>query len=496
MSALPLPNGRAQFIDANGAPLVGGQVFTYVPTTTTPKSTWQDEGQTILNSNPIVLDDLGSASIWGGGSYRQIVYDVDGNLIWDQDTSTQINNTIDGDFSVTGPEAGFSFYDRSTDRKFTLYASGDYIRITDNATNDPLRFRYDGGFRIQGTNVYFDLCDRVNDPEDGGYTRTIPFETTSFFQFLAAGGQRTYLNTAPAGDFSSNILVEEWSTNMNETSDAGGRFPNGGMGYGNDGSRTFYSNVVNFISSNTLLSERQGAAVTTVVAGAITAFTTALPNHGGYSPGVHYTVAAQDLSNPSATGFVGQFTADGSGNLITPVVIAGGTGYTSPSFITLSVAPVPGSTQYDSGPQLNLIRDVNLGPNSFAAYIPFICRSTGSSNADLQLAAILCQVLDADLSNPLARLIFQTCGPGGLPVSTFYFDESFYRVGLNKPAAGYANMSGYQLSNGPTWTSGTGTPEGAVSASIGSLFSRTDGGAATSLYVKESGSGNTGWVAK
>ena len=29
-----------------------------------------------------------------------------------------------------------------------------------------------------------------------------------------------------------------------------------------------------------------------------------------------------------------------------------------------------------------------------------------------------------------------------------------------------------------------------------SLYSRTDGGAGTSLYVKESGTGNTGWVAK
>ena len=47
-----------------------------------------------------------------------------------------------------------------------------------------------------------------------------------------------------------------------------------------------------------------------------------------------------------------------------------------------------------------------------------------------------------------------------------------------------------------TWTSGTGTPEGAVTASIGSLFTRTDGGAVTTLYVKESGAGNTGWVAK
>jgi hypothetical protein len=43
---------------------------------------------------------------------------------------------------------------------------------------------------------------------------------------------------------------------------------------------------------------------------------------------------------------------------------------------------------------------------------------------------------------------------------------------------------------------GSGSPEGAVSASRGSLYVRTDGGTGTTLYVKESGTGNTGWAAK
>ena len=45
-------------------------------------------------------------------------------------------------------------------------------------------------------------------------------------------------------------------------------------------------------------------------------------------------------------------------------------------------------------------------------------------------------------------------------------------------------------------TSGTGTPEGVVTAAIGSMYSDTSGGAGTTLYIKESGTGNTGWVAK
>jgi hypothetical protein len=48
----------------------------------------------------------------------------------------------------------------------------------------------------------------------------------------------------------------------------------------------------------------------------------------------------------------------------------------------------------------------------------------------------------------------------------------------------------------PFLTSGSGSPETVVTAIVGSRFARTDGGAATSIYIKESGSGNTGWVAK
>lgn len=43
---------------------------------------------------------------------------------------------------------------------------------------------------------------------------------------------------------------------------------------------------------------------------------------------------------------------------------------------------------------------------------------------------------------------------------------------------------------------GNGTPEGALAAPVGSLFLRLDGGTSTTLYVKESGTGSTGWKAK
>jgi len=58
-----------------------------------------------------------------------------------------------------------------------------------------------------------------------------------------------------------------------------------------------------------------------------------------------------------------------------------------------------------------------------------------------------------------------------------------------------AATNGYKIGT-LSWTAGTGSPEGVVSAPVGSLYSRTDGGPGLTLYVKQSGNGNTGWAAK
>lgn len=59
-----------------------------------------------------------------------------------------------------------------------------------------------------------------------------------------------------------------------------------------------------------------------------------------------------------------------------------------------------------------------------------------------------------------------------------------------------ADADGLYLPGGVGLLTGAGSPEGAVSAPVGSMYTRTDGGAGSTLYVKESGTGNTGWAAK
>ncbi|WP_321967667.1 glycosyl hydrolase family 28-related protein [Burkholderia cepacia] len=78
-----LPNGKTQFIDVNGRPLVGGTVTYYKPNTEIKIDTWQDIDMSIVNTNPVELDGRGQALIWGNTVYRQVVKDAKGLTIWD-----------------------------------------------------------------------------------------------------------------------------------------------------------------------------------------------------------------------------------------------------------------------------------------------------------------------------------------------------------------------------------------------------------------------------
>jgi hypothetical protein len=110
-----LPNGKTQFSDQNGRPLVGGSVWYYAPATETKKDTWKDSAMTMPNTNPVMLDARGQATIWGNGTYRQVVYDRNGALIWDQvisDPTQGLQDDIDGisaNYSASGGSALIGF---------------------------------------------------------------------------------------------------------------------------------------------------------------------------------------------------------------------------------------------------------------------------------------------------------------------------------------------------------------------------------------------------
>jgi hypothetical protein len=98
----------------------------------------------------------------------------------------------------------------------------------------------------------------------------------------------------------------------------------------------------------------------------------------------------------------------------------------------------------------------------------------------------------------LSKIFYQPALTGGLDTGKTFFPQGTPQVFGDQISF---NTSAGQINwdvggSNRKWLVGTGTPEGAVTAPVGSLFTRTDGGANTTLYIKESGTGNTGWVAK
>ncbi|MFK7336397.1 hypothetical protein [Acinetobacter baumannii] len=96
-----MTNVTAQFVDDNGKPLAGGQVWTYESGTTTPKATYVDPDGGAKNTNPIILDEAGRANIYlDDGAYRVRVLSADGVLIADTNklsryvTSTELDEFI------------------------------------------------------------------------------------------------------------------------------------------------------------------------------------------------------------------------------------------------------------------------------------------------------------------------------------------------------------------------------------------------------------------
>lgn len=87
--AILSPSPKLQFFDANGNPLVGGKLYSYTAGTTSPLATYTDSTNTSVNTNPIILDSRGEASVWlGASAYKLVLYSATDVLIWSVDNVT------------------------------------------------------------------------------------------------------------------------------------------------------------------------------------------------------------------------------------------------------------------------------------------------------------------------------------------------------------------------------------------------------------------------
>ena len=126
----------AQFSDANGAPLTGGLIYTYLSGTTTPVTTYTTRDGTTNNTNPIVLDAAGRTpnEIWldGGVLYKFILKTSAFVQIGSYDDIPAINDTTT--FSNLITVAGTNTLTGLATPALSGYAAGaQYSFIAQNA---------------------------------------------------------------------------------------------------------------------------------------------------------------------------------------------------------------------------------------------------------------------------------------------------------------------------------------------------------------------------
>jgi hypothetical protein len=101
----------AQFLDANGAPLTGGLLYSYLSGTSTPATTYTSRDGGTNNTNPIVLDAAGRtpAEVWldGGVLYKFVLKSSTYVQIGTYDSIPAINDTtnISNLITVAGTNA-------------------------------------------------------------------------------------------------------------------------------------------------------------------------------------------------------------------------------------------------------------------------------------------------------------------------------------------------------------------------------------------------------
>ena len=99
------PTPKQQIFGSDGAPLVGGKIYTYLAGTSTPATTYTDFGAGTANTNPIILDSLGQANIWllTNTSYKFVVKTATDTLLY---TVDNISTPLDISALASPPPIG------------------------------------------------------------------------------------------------------------------------------------------------------------------------------------------------------------------------------------------------------------------------------------------------------------------------------------------------------------------------------------------------------
>ena len=176
--AVVTPTAKTQFIDAAGAPLAGGKLYTYAAGTTTPQASYTDSTGATANSNPVILDSRGEANVWlGEAVYKFKLTDANDVEIWTVDyiaaPTTALSPVLSGNVTISTDSSGSAL-------KITQTGTGNVMTVQDSVDPDATPFVINSaGLVGLGTVAPAEALDIDNDGK---------------IQFSASGTARTIIS--------------------------------------------------------------------------------------------------------------------------------------------------------------------------------------------------------------------------------------------------------------------------------------------------------------
>jgi hypothetical protein len=175
------PQPKLQFFDANGNPLAGGKLYTYAAGTTTPLASYTDSTGNVANTNPVVLDSRGEASVWlAGAQYKLALYTTSNVLVWTVDGLNGPDQATLATLAASGGSALVGFLQAGTGAQLRTVQSklreavsvrdfgavGDSNGTTGNGTDDTAAIQAAVTFaNAAGRSVYVPTgCYRITSP--------------------------------------------------------------------------------------------------------------------------------------------------------------------------------------------------------------------------------------------------------------------------------------------------------------------------------------------
>lgn len=518
-----LAGAGQQFFDNNGTPLSGGKLYSYEAGATTPQATYTSVSGATAHTNPIILDSAGrvaTGEIWltAGQNYKFVLKTSAEVTIATWNNITGINGTglATNASSVQYDPAGAGAVATTAQAKLreiisvndfggsnsTIFftealaaANGRVVTVPEANNTTALPVNYATALlEYQGetdTRLFSDTVDGTAKKLFKGQFPLSHAGSRRSILGIEAQPQGSGLNGPASADCGMTVGVRKKGfagATRPDTGEIDGLYivvrQDGPTGQPNAGP---------------LSSDASGILVdiqNTNDCGFTSAWEAVTSNYNTTSAAIGYSINTQIgalimNASPTPTGF-GYVAGANAGSLNAAFyAIKSGTGVwdkilDAPDSVSIDKfgGYIAYSTAWPSGSfSISRTSDTANASTQFnhrgtgALYLN--CAEAGAIQFGINNATVL-EINPAGHFAPTTNLV------GDLGISTNRFSQ-VYAFQLNL---------GDTSSNGVYIRSGAGSPEGNVTAPVGSLYLNTSGSTSTTLYVKTSGTGNTGWTAK